>query len=238
MSMEDVLEKSDKSCPLIVVDNQVVDLSEFLRWHPGGLAVLLANLGRDASADFHHVSAHARPGVRKKLRQLVVAEIDDVPLPEAWISLAELLDYVRLVRNSFAVQFDTERNPVHDLIYLGQSCCHMLDDHVRALLLRFSALLDRTADPVLLQQLDNLSTDAQALVEVSLAKADAITAASHARWIQQHCVTLLDDVLACSTAAARALRTSRAETAHHVEQAISLIEHWIHNTTEAMRNDA
>ena len=237
MLMEDVIERSDNSCPLIVVDHQVVDLTDFMRWHPGGLAVLLANLGRNASADFHHVSAHARSGVRQKLRQLVIAEVDSVPLPEAWVPLGELLDHVRLVRNSFAVQLSVERDPVRDLVYLGQSCRHLLDDHVCAFLDGFSALLGRTADPMLLRRLDELSIDIQARIEDSLAKADATVAASCAQWIRQHCVILLNDVLACSSAAVRALRTSCAETAHRVEEAMSVIENWIHKGYEAKLND-
>ncbi|WP_434444114.1 cytochrome b5-like heme/steroid binding domain-containing protein [Lentzea sp. E54] len=237
MSIEDVLERSDESCPLMVVDHQVVDLTEFLRWHPGGLAVLLANLGRNASADFHHVPAHARPGVRQKLRQLVVAEVDSVPLPEAWVPLGQLLDYVRLVRNSFAVQHSAERDPVHDLVYFGQSCRHLLDDHLRAFLDGFSALLGRTADPVLLRRLDELSIDVQGWIEDSLAKGDPTVVASRAQSIRQHCVTVLDEVLACGSAAVRALRTSCAETARLVEETLSVIENWIHKSNEAGIND-
>jgi hypothetical protein len=235
--MEDVLERSDNSCALMVVDHQVVDLTDFLRWHPGGLAVLLANLGRNASADFHHVSAHARPGVRQKLQRLVVAEVDSIRLPEEWVPLGELLDYIRLVRNSFAVQLSVERDPIHDLIYLGQSYRHLLDDHVRAFLDGFSALLGRAADPVLLRRLDELSIDVQARIEDSLAKADAAVAVSCSQWMRQHCVILLDDVLACSSSAVRALRTSCVETERLVEEAISVIEDWIHKGNEAKLND-
>ncbi|SDP88797.1 Cytochrome b5-like Heme/Steroid binding domain-containing protein [Lentzea jiangxiensis] len=238
MSMEDVFERSDTSCPLVVVDAQVLDLTEFLRAHPGGSAVLLANLGRNASADFHHVSAHARPGVRRKLQQLAVAEVDTVPLPTAWVSLGELFDHVRLVRNSFAVQLSPERDPVQDLIYLGQSYHHLLDDHLRAFVEGFSALLGRTADPALLRRLDELSSDAQSRVEDSLAKSDASATASLARWVQQHCIVLLDDSVARTSAAVRALRTSCIESAARVEEIMSVIEAWINKSDEAKRDDA
>ncbi|WP_424186668.1 cytochrome b5-like heme/steroid binding domain-containing protein [Actinokineospora sp. G85] len=237
MPMENVLEKSDTSCPLIVVDHHVLDLTDFLRWHPGGAAVLLANLGRDASADFHHVSAHARSGVRQKLRQLAVAEVDSVPLPAAWTRLGELLDHVRLVRNSFAVQLSVGREPVHDLIYLGQSYQHLLDDHLRVFIDGFSALLGRTADPASLRRLDELSTNAQDRVEDTVAKADAAAAAVFAQWIQQHCTALLDDVIACGSAAVRALRASSAESAGRVEEAVSAIETWVQGNDEAKLND-
>ncbi|MCG8919739.1 cytochrome b5 domain-containing protein [Actinokineospora sp. PR83] len=233
LSMENVLEKSDTSCPLIVVDHHVLDLTDFLRRHPGGEAVLLANLGRDASADFHHVSAHARPGVRQKLRQLAVAEVDSVPLPAAWAPLGELVDHVRLVRNSFAVQLSVGRDPVHDLVYLGQSYRHLLDDHLRVFIDGFSALLGRTADPASLRRLDELSTSAQARVEATVAKADATATAAFAQWVQQHCTALLDDVIACGSAAVRALRTSCTEPADHVEEAMSVIENWVHEDDEA-----
>ncbi|MEU7476887.1 cytochrome b5-like heme/steroid binding domain-containing protein [Lentzea sp. NPDC042327] len=236
--MEDVLERSGMSCPLIVVDTQVLDVSEFLRWHPGGEAVLLANLGRDASVDFHHVSAHARPGVRHKVRQLAVAEVDDVPPPTAWAPLGELLDHIRLVRNSFAVQHSAGRNPVHDLIYLGQSYRHLLDDHLRTFVQGFSALLGRTADPAMLRRLDELSADAQARVEESLAKADTTATASLAQWIQQHCVVLLDDLIVRTSVAVRALRTSCTESADRVGEVMSVIEDWVYNDDEVELDDA
>jgi len=237
---EDVLEKSSSSRPLVMLDDRVVDLTDFLQKHPGGLAVLLANLGRDVSADFHHVPAHGRPGVAFKVRQLVVSDVDSVSLPAEWAPLGELLDYARLLRNSFEVQINSERDPIHDLVYLGQSYRHLLDDHVRAFLRGFSALAGRDVDPMWLRRLDELSVEIEARIEGVLVRVDSAFAASLSKQVRQCCVALLNDLLTSGATAMRALRRhgpKMAAPTPYAEEALLVLTKWITWRNNAWRSD-
>ncbi|MGI8308112.1 hypothetical protein [Saccharopolyspora hattusasensis] len=82
---------------------------------------MYANIGRDASRDYHHVSAHHRKSVARKIEQLGVARIDPRDRAEDSGEWQRLLDYQCLVRNSFAVQRDDTRDPVFELVFSGQS---------------------------------------------------------------------------------------------------------------------
>jgi len=237
---EEVLEESSSSRPLVMLDDRVVDLTDFLQKHPGGPAVLLANLGRDVSADFHHVTAHHRPGVALKIRQLVVADVDSVLLPAEWAPVGELLDYTRLVRNSFEVQLNFERDPIHDLVYVGQSYRNLLDDHIRAFLGGFSALAGRDVDPVWLRRLGELSVEIEARIEDVLVSLDPILAASMSRQTRQCCVALLDDLLTCGAAAVRALRQHGPEMTTPIPyagDALLVLTKWISWRNDGCRSD-
>src|SRR4051794_16514092 len=72
MREEYVFKHAGIATPFVVLDDRVLDLSEFLERHPGGSAVLLANLGRDVTADFRHVLAHAHRGVLRTADTLAV----------------------------------------------------------------------------------------------------------------------------------------------------------------------
>ena len=58
MNLEDVSQHRSVDDCWIVIDNVVLDITNWLSQHPGGDQVLLANAGSDASALFHSVFAH------------------------------------------------------------------------------------------------------------------------------------------------------------------------------------
>ena len=122
----------------IIVDGRIIDVSRLIHNHPGGHAVLLAHLGRDASADFHSVSAHVRPGVVRRLNDLTVGCAAAVSASR-W---SEFADYLILIRNAFGVQsFGAEGRPVAlQNAYTVQTLAHLVGDHLPAFRQRLQAI--------------------------------------------------------------------------------------------------
>ncbi len=225
---EYVLKRASTLSPLVVLDGQVVDLSGFLEHHPGGAAVLLANLGRDVSADFHHVTAHARLSVIRKVGQKVIAEVDRAAIPLAREDFGRLLDYVRLVLNSFEAQFDPERDPVRDLVYVGQLYCHFVGDHLRSFLSTLSALTGLEVDSKVLRHLDQIFELAPSRVEEVIVAANKSAAAVLSRRMQVRCIALLNDLLVIGADAVGMLRVTGNETilSTQLGRALSVVTEW------------
>lgn len=93
--------RNSKSDAVIIIDNVVYDVTAFMEEHPGGVEVLLANAGKDASECFHRVG---HSDVAFEWRQkFVIGEVVDA---EKWevlpreeyahspepVTLASLLD--------------------------------------------------------------------------------------------------------------------------------------------------
>jgi cytochrome b involved in lipid metabolism len=53
----------------------VVDLTDFLRAHPGGVAPLAACLGTDASAAYEHIEHHRQKGILARAASMVIGEL-------------------------------------------------------------------------------------------------------------------------------------------------------------------
>ncbi|KAI3655003.1 hypothetical protein MP228_000383 [Amoeboaphelidium protococcarum] len=53
----------------LVIDNEVVDVSKFMKLHPGGGSPLMSVAGRDASSEFH--SIHSMDAVRMKMNYVI-----------------------------------------------------------------------------------------------------------------------------------------------------------------------
>ncbi|XP_075987646.1 cytochrome b5-like [Anticarsia gemmatalis] len=60
---------------VIIIDNVVYDVSEFLDDHPGGVEVLLDNAGKDASQCFHEVG-HSEIALEWR-QKFVIGEVVD-----------------------------------------------------------------------------------------------------------------------------------------------------------------
>ncbi|MET0133903.1 MAG: cytochrome b5-like heme/steroid binding domain-containing protein [Kibdelosporangium sp.] len=227
---EFVLERADPSNPLVILDGKVVDLSDFLERHPGGPAVMLANLGRDVSADFHHVPAHSRHGVVQTVGKRVVAEVDRAVAAPATEVVRLLLGYIRLVLNSFATQLDAERDATRNLVYVGQLYCHLVGDHLRSFLNALDELLGTQTDPEITEALDRIFEVAPALVEEVIISADDLTAVDLAAHMQERCIALLRDLLSIGADAVGALRATEHENSFspHLEKAVAAIKGWTH----------
>jgi hypothetical protein len=130
LAMTEIVDRVRSGARLVVVDDRVLDIAGFLDRHPGGAAVLRTHLGRNASADFHHVPAHQRSAVHRALSRMTVARLDAGtahPVPSAHVAL---LDHLRLVGNSFEVSGGQARPPELELVYLAQSFTHLIGSQV------------------------------------------------------------------------------------------------------------
>jgi cytochrome b5-like protein len=228
---EHVLAQASVANPLVVLDGQVVDLSGFLEHHPGGSAVLLAHLGRDVSADFHHVTAHARDGVVRGISQRVVADVDHADPSPTMASARRLVDHIRLVLNSFAAQFDPDRNPAQNLIYTGQLYSHFVGDHLPAFLDAIHGLTRTEIDPVTLRHLDHIFLATQKQIEVALISANTNITEAFTYHIESRCTTLLEDLLAVGAGTVELLRTTAdpAFIRQQLGKASSLAKEWAHD---------
>ncbi|KOV83944.1 hypothetical protein ADL03_18955 [Nocardia sp. NRRL S-836] len=221
--------QASTSVPLVVLDGRVLDLSNFLEHHPGGVAVLLANLGRDVSADFHHVTAHARAAVTRKLDQQAIAEVAPLTIPPSAKDFARFVDYVRLLLNSFDVQADPARDPVSDVFYVGQLYSHFVGDHLVSLLTMLAETTGVPVEPAALQRLRQVFEAVPGRVEAVVVEADAPTAAALSRQLQQRCRALLDDLLRIGSEALGELRDVNVHriTSCHATKMMCLANEWI-----------
>ncbi|WP_190821530.1 cytochrome b5-like heme/steroid binding domain-containing protein [Saccharopolyspora pogona] len=219
---------ADRDAHWIVIDDQVLDVTEFIAQHPGGCAVMYANIGRDASRDYHHVSAHHRKSVVRKIEQLGVARIDPHDRAEDSGEWQRLLDYLCLVRNSFAVQRDDTRDPVLELVFSGQSYCHLLDDHLPS----FMQTLERIgADPRATQPTGSavFASNVKSVTEGILATGDAATARAILERLRHSVAVLMDTLIRISADATRpgTRDADDSDSLQHAQQAIDHIGQWI-----------
>ncbi|XP_045493900.1 cytochrome b5-like [Colias croceus] len=73
---KEISSRNSKNDAVVIIDNQVYDLTPFLDDHPGGHEVLLNVVGKDASEDFEDVghSIDAKELMKKYLIGQIVAE--------------------------------------------------------------------------------------------------------------------------------------------------------------------
>ncbi|KJK33678.1 hypothetical protein UK23_45185 [Lentzea aerocolonigenes] len=213
----------------MVLDGRVLDLSGFLEHHPGGTSVLLANLGRDVSADFHHVTAHARAAVTRKLDRQAVAEVAPLTIPPAAKDFARFVDHVRLLLNSFDVQADPARDPIPDLFYVGQLYSHFVGDHLVSLLDTLAETVGVPVEPAASQRLRRVFEAVPGRVEAVVVAADAPAATELSRQMQQRCRVLLDDLLRIGSEALGELRGANVHqiTSCHATKMMCLANEWI-----------
>lgn len=226
---ESVRAQASTSVPLVVLDGRVLDLSDFLEHHPGGPSVLLANIGRDVSADFHHVTAHARAAVTRKLDQQAIAEVSPLTIPPAAKDFARLVDYVRLLLNSFDAQADPARDPISDVFYVGQLYSHFVGDHLVSLMNTLAETADVPVDPAVSQRLRRVFEAVPGRVEEVVVAADAPTAIELSGQMQQRCRALLDDLLRIGSEALGELRDAKVHqiTSCRATKMMCLANEWI-----------
>lgn len=78
MSTADVRRRVQEGASLIIVDQLVVDVHDFLPNHPGGEPLIKAFFGKDATKAFYGNTTQHTPGAKKILESLVMARIVDV----------------------------------------------------------------------------------------------------------------------------------------------------------------
>ncbi|MEV0054794.1 cytochrome b5-like heme/steroid binding domain-containing protein [Saccharopolyspora shandongensis] len=234
MSIADV---ADRDAQWIVIDDQVLDVTDFIAQHPGGCPVMHANIGRDASADYHHVSAHQRKSVARKISQLIVARLDPHTQAEDTGGWQRLLDYLCLVRNSFAVQRDDARDPILELVFSGQSYCHLLDDHLPSFIQQLTDI-GAVAHTSLLAGRAPFTDNVRSVTEKVLAASDAATARAVLEHLRDSVAKLMHPLIHISADAIRAQagHPSDSDSVQRAQEAMAHIgkwfevehEHWHH----------
>ena len=202
----------------IIVEGRVIDVEKLIKVHPGGHAVLLANLGRDASADFHHVGAHARPAVKERLRELTIGHCGPRP-QSAWVSVA---DYLVLIRNAFDVQEFDERPSKLQLAYIAQFLAHLVDDHLPAFRRSFCELAGRV-------QIDSAvdGIDVPALASAAFANAgDGSIAIGRIALLRESARRLLCTLVGLARAGI-AVGASGARSRQLADESLATMDEWI-----------
>lgn len=79
MTTADVRRRVQEGASLIIVDQLVADVHDFLPMHPGGEGIVKLYLGKDATKAFYGNTTQHTPGAKKILASLVMARIVDDP---------------------------------------------------------------------------------------------------------------------------------------------------------------
>ncbi len=224
---EFVLKYASFSKPYVILNDQVLDLSDFMDRHPGGSAVLLANLGRDVTADFWHVPAHALHGALRRVDKLAVAAVDRTAAPTR-SDVGRLLDYLRLVLNSFLVIQDPRRDPLADVVYVGQVYCQVVGDHLPAFLQMISELAPPDVETLTPGRLERINEITLSRVEKILESTDRSAAAALSRQMREHCAELVNHLLAVVVDAAVMSLAAGDETGFPtgLEKALLAAQEW------------
>ncbi|XP_033113122.1 cytochrome b5-like [Anneissia japonica] len=72
-TLSDVANHSDANSCWIVIDNYVVDVTQFLTEHPGGKEIILEHAGRDATGPFK-TKGHS-PEATKLLSKYIIGQL-------------------------------------------------------------------------------------------------------------------------------------------------------------------
>jgi cytochrome b involved in lipid metabolism/ferredoxin-NADP reductase len=76
---------NDAECDAwIAISGRVYDMTEFLHLHPGGLKILQANLGMDATRAYRQVQHHVRPEVDALLAMYAIGVVRRLDFGAAW----------------------------------------------------------------------------------------------------------------------------------------------------------
>lgn len=78
-SFEEVGKHSDRKDCWLIIDGKVYDVTAFMEEHPGGDEVLLACVGKDATADFEDIG-HS-DSAKEMMPQYCIGEVDAATIP-------------------------------------------------------------------------------------------------------------------------------------------------------------
>ena len=228
MTPAEVIEAVTRHKKWLIINGRVIDVGEFVKRHPGGCAVLLAGVGRDVSADFHHVPAHHRAPVTRRLAGLSVAELEKpTDLPPLAQELGRLAEHILLVRNSFEVQRDTAR-PAHlQLAYYGQGLSHLIADHSSAFRRRLTDMAGPPPPAGEEKSRDLLLGKIECCISELLMTVDESRMLSLVEHIHTSTTEMLDSLLRI-VAAGQRQDTAPQKTGEAVQQALQHIEDWTH----------
>jgi cytochrome b involved in lipid metabolism len=65
---------------IVILNNLVYDLTEFVDIHPGGPMVILNCAEKDADKVFHSIEAHDSEWVRNQLKKYCIGPVQSLPL--------------------------------------------------------------------------------------------------------------------------------------------------------------
>ena len=165
----------------------------------------------------------------RKLDQQAIAEVSPLTIPPAAKDFARLVDYARLLLNSFDAQADPARDPISDVFYTGQLYSHFVGDHLVSLLNTLAETAGVPVDPASAQRLRRVFEAVPGTVEEVVVAADAPAATELSRQMRQRCRALLDDLLRIGSEALGELRDAKVHqiTSCHVTKMMCLANEWI-----------
>lgn len=108
----------------LILDELVYDVSPYLEKHPGGMPILQAYAGQDATKVFWAQDFHDTPAVRALLERLVVGRV--APEPELDVTLYDVVCALIRCHQSSRMQFEHAMEGNLSLKLLSDENAHML----------------------------------------------------------------------------------------------------------------
>jgi len=78
--MNNLLDKERQKKSIIILDNLVYDLTDFVDIHPGGSMVIQESVGQDSEKVFYSIEAHNTDWVRNYLKKYYIGHVESIPL--------------------------------------------------------------------------------------------------------------------------------------------------------------
>jgi cytochrome b involved in lipid metabolism len=78
--MNTLLHKEKQKKIIIILDNLVYDLTDFVDIHPGGTMVIQDSVGQDSEKLFYSIEAHNTDWVRNQLKKYCIGPVESLPL--------------------------------------------------------------------------------------------------------------------------------------------------------------
>jgi len=78
--MNNLLHKENQKKIIIILDNLVYDLTDFVDIHPGGPMVIQDSLDEDSEKLFYSIEAHNTDWVRNQLKKYCIGPVESPPL--------------------------------------------------------------------------------------------------------------------------------------------------------------
>ena len=78
--MNNLLNKEKQKKIIIILDNLVYDLTDFVDIHPGGPMVIQDSVDKDCDKLFYSIEAHNTEWVRNQLKKYCIGPVESLPL--------------------------------------------------------------------------------------------------------------------------------------------------------------
>ncbi len=119
----------------VVIDGYIYDLTDYLKIHPGGIEIMLAYAGQDASAYFESIPEHTKPRIKKMMNRYLVGifqeENQDDPAFTAW---QQFLDKLIFIRAILVIQYQKLADEKLNTLSAGHAHTHFIQEHLKSII--------------------------------------------------------------------------------------------------------